>query len=164
MFLEIFEQADTYGDENRRKAFSIMRIDDARKFYFQNLKAKQQDLHFLAFETRARFKTEERTRAFLREWDGLTLLSVSRHNSSKALSDCLQFLVTRLSEIQSSPPEEYQNDGIMPDKLFNAVLDVTICSLAYQMPSATLRGVSDDLQSSVASAHATATLLEPAAH
>lgn len=108
-----------------------MLIDHERTFYFQILKEKELDLQSIASETRAQFQTEERTTDLLREWDGLTLLSVCRASPSKTLSDSLQSLILRLSDIQSSLPEQYRNDVIVRDKLLKSIRDVTVCRLVY---------------------------------
>lgn len=73
-------------------------------------------------------------------------------------------LISRLSDIQASLPEQYQNDVIMRDNLLNAIRDINLCRLTYQKPFATLRKLIADLQTSVAFAPTTAAMLESAAH
>lgn len=145
LFLERCDQAEIDSEDDRRKAFSIMLTGEARKFYFQSLKAKALDLPSLVAETRGRFQTEERTRALLREWDDMTLTNVRRTQPNKNMSECLSYLTSRLLDIQCCLPEQYRNDVIMRDKLLNAIRHTPACRLTYQKPAPTLRGVIADL-------------------
>lgn len=150
LFLDRCNQADIDSEEDRRKAFSIVLTGDARKFHFQNPKEKSLDLSSLVAETRGRFQTEERSRALLRDWDDITLANVRRAQPNKKRSECLNYLTSRLSDIQCCLPQQYRNDVIMRERLLNAVRDTPACGLAYKKPAPTVRGVVADLQASVA--------------
>lgn len=125
-------------------------------------KKTQLNLHFLATAIRARFQTEKETRALHLDWDRLALLSRNRDNQSKTLTNCLQMLISRFSNIQSSFPEQYHNRVVMRDKLMDTIYNLNVWHLQYQKSFATLKGV--DLQASVLSVSTSTTTLEPAAH
>lgn len=59
------------------------------------------------------FELEERYREMLREWDDLLPPLVSKQNLKKSKRDCLNILVSHLSDIQTSFPTEYNSEVIL---------------------------------------------------
>lgn len=166
LFLERCDQADILN-EDRNRAFSIMLTGHARQFYFDSLKRKNLSLVELEAAVKSRFLTPERTRALLREWEALSLMSIMSLHTSKSASSCLELLIEKLSDIQSSLPIEYRNETILKNKLLNAVKDVKDCQLAYHKPADTVQGVISDLHASLATLKTRgteATAFEPSAN
>lgn len=118
------------------------------------------------------FQTPERTRAFLREWDGLTLESIVSKNCSKSPTKCLKMLITKLTDTQSSLQKEYCNDTILRNKLLNAIRNFESCHLAYHKRPGTFQSKSSDEYASHAStktvstpaSSSTADVDEPSVH
>lgn len=71
-------------------------------------------------------------------------------NSSKTPSQCLELLIEKLSDIQTSLPQDYRSETILRNKLLNSVRDVEACRLAYHKPADTVQGVISDLHASLA--------------
>lgn len=99
----------------------------------------------------------------LREWENLSLPVIIGRNIGKSASQCVELLITRLSDIQVSLPPEYHNDTILKNKLLNSVKKVEACRLAYQKPAETLQGIISDLHASVATVR-TSDLSDPVVH
>lgn len=64
-------------------------------------------------------------------------------------------LVSKLSDIRSSVPNEYQSDIIMKNKLLNSIKNIESCKLAYQKPASTIQGVIADIYSALATSLST---------
>lgn len=96
-------------------------------------------------QLRTAFKPPERIRALL--WDGLIVISKNTNNRP---IECLEMLITALTDIQSSIAKEYLNDIILRNKLLNAVRNVAVCLLAYHKSENPVQGVISDLHSSLA--------------
>lgn len=60
---------------------------------------------------------------------------------------CLEFLVSRMHELQSGLSEAYRNDEIFRNKLLNAVKNVDASKLAYYKPADSFEGLVSDLYS-----------------
>lgn len=164
LFLERCDQAAIPNDD-RHRAFSIMLIGNARQYYFDNLKSESLDLSSLEKAIKMRFQTPERTRALLREWEMVTLNSIIASNTSKSPTECLELLIEKLSDIQTSLPKEYRSEIILRNKLLNAVRDVESCRLAYHKPAETVQGVISDLHASIAAMkNSDSSSPEPSAH
>lgn len=73
-----------------------------------------------------------------------------KRNSEKTASTCLEFLTTKLTDIQASLPNDYRNDIILQNELLNAVKVVDECRLVYHKPSNTVQGVIYELHASLA--------------
>lgn len=86
--------------------------ESASQYYFDACKEKCLTLDELASTIRSRFHTAERTRALLREWEILSLPVIIEGNIGKSASQCLELLITRLSDIRVSPPLEYRRHDI----------------------------------------------------
>ena len=153
LFCERCEQVGISG-EDRMKAVSIMLCGNAIQFYLKNVKGHHHTFAECVNAIKSRFVTKESSRSLLREWDTLTLNKVMEDNTEKSATDCLELLVTRLQEIQSSLPTDYHSDIILSNKLLNAISDVEACRLAYQKPADTLQGIISDLHSSLATFYA----------
>lgn len=167
LFVERCDQADIPA-EDRHRAFSMMLTGHARQFYFDSVKKKNLDLDGLVSEIKSRFITPEKTRALLREWEGLNLKDVIISKPGHSSSACLEFMIERLTDIQSSLPQEYQHEIILRNKILNGVKDVDACRLAYHKPAETVQGVISDLHASLATMdtqnRVLGTQLQPAAH
>lgn len=74
--------------------------------------------------------TPERRGALLREWDSISLKFILFNSLDQSPSDRIDLLVSKLSDIQTSLPEDYQSDTILRDKLINPVRAVSDCLLA----------------------------------
>ena len=59
-------------------------------------------------------------------------------------------LIGKLSDIQTSLPNEYRNDTILWNKLLNAVRDVDTCCLACDKPTDNFQGFISDIHASLA--------------
>lgn len=114
-----------------------MLFDSNGKFYFDNCRGKGLNLEQLALAEKSRFRTPERARAPLREWDNFTLRLLMSKNPKKVPFECLDLLVSRLCENQVSTPVAYRNDTIVRDRLLNVVSDVDAFRLAHQNTSET---------------------------
>lgn len=110
-------------------------------FYFDSLKRK--DLPLAPFETtiKSRFLTLKRTGALLRECDLLTLMSIMLLHTNDSLSKCLEVLIEKLSDIQSSLPTEYRSKTILKKNLLSFIEDVKDYQLAYHKSADTVQGV-----------------------
>lgn len=97
----------------------------------------------------SRFHTLERMSALHREWGSLTLRRVMSAHSDKMPSACLEVLIEKLSDIETSLPALYCNETLLISKLLNAVRDVEDCLLAYHKPVDTGQGVISDLHASL---------------
>lgn len=73
-----------------------------------------------------------------------------KQNVEKSVTNCLNILVARFSDIKVSIPRAHRQDNILRDKIFNALKDVNTCHLAYQKPAETLLRIISDLHASVA--------------
>lgn len=71
-------------------------------------------------------------------------------NASKPRKFCLEFLVSRIHELQSGLNKAYRNGKIFQNKLLNAVKEVDACKLAYFKPAKLVEGLISDLHSSLA--------------
>lgn len=149
LFEERCDQADL-NEDDRQRAFSIMLCKEARQYYLDTLRIQKLPLDELVRRIKERFHTPERTRALLREWDNLSFTIVKSKFPSSSLSECLEMMISKLTDIQSSLPSEYRNDTILRNKLLNSVRDVAECRLAYHKPADTVQGVISDLHASLA--------------
>lgn len=132
------------GDDDRQRVFSIMLCEKARQFYLDTLRPRKLSLPELVSKTKERFHTPECTLALLQEWDNLSLTTVKSKNPSCSPSECLERMIIKLTDIQSSLPSEYRNDTILHNKSLNAIRDVAECRLAYHKPAETVQcGISD---------------------
>lgn len=125
--LSIFnERCEKSGisDDGRQKALSIRLCVPDLLYYLDVLKPKGLELEGLSNSMKKRFQTAGRTRALLREWEGISLRAIMETNSDKDPGQCLELLIKRLSDIEVSLRGAYQNDTIMRDKLLNSVRDV----------------------------------------
>lgn len=132
------------SDDDRPKALSIMLTEPASTFYQDYLRQKNLSLTELADAMKESLQPPERKRALLREWNSLTLKTMFESNIDKSPVECLELLITRLSEIQSNLQTEHRKDTILRDRLLIATLEVDACRLAYHKPSDTLQGVISD--------------------
>lgn len=150
LFIERCDQADI-PEEDQNRAFSIMLVGNARHFFFDSL-SKILNLMSLAEGVEERFQTPERTRALLFEWEALSLKDVTTTNRDKTPSACLEVLIAKLADIQTSFLKEHRHDTILWNKLLNAVGDIEDSHLAYHKPAESVQGVISDLHASLASA------------
>lgn len=142
-----------------------MLMGNARQFYFDSLKKKNLSIEELEMADKSRFKTPERVHALLREWESLSLKSVTTSSLKNSLSACLKNLIERLSDIQSSLPAKYHSEKILLYKILNAVRDVESCKLAYHKPADIVQGVTSDLHADLATArHSEKVENKPIAH
>lgn len=68
----------------------------------------------------------------------------------KSSSDCLELLISRLQDIQSSLLVEYKSDEILKDKLLNDIKYIDAFRLAYYKAVQTLQGLISDVHASLA--------------
>lgn len=71
-------------------------------------------------------------------------------NVGKYASSCLELLIEKLSDIQTTLPDEYRHETILRNKPLNEAINVESCQLAYHRPADTIQGVNSDLHSSLA--------------
>lgn len=102
-----------------------------------------------------RFEPEESKRALIREWDNLSLPLVIQHSPGKFHTECLNKMISRLTEIQTELPAKYYPELMLKNKLLNAVKDVPKYQPAYQKPADSIHGVISDLHSTLATSTTT---------
>ena len=149
-------------DQHMAIAFPVMLAKAAAKYYYQNL-SRVMTFKELAIQIKTRFHSEERTRALIRDWEQLSLPHIIANAPGKNISQCLNALIDKATDLQVSLPRDYHSDNMMKNKLLNAVKDVESCKLAYQKPAATVSGVIADLYASVATEKTTPAAPAPAA-
>lgn len=111
LFLRHCDHADIIRDD-RHRASSISIIGNECEYYFSSLKHKKNlDITSLELTMKTRFLTPEHTCALLREQELLNLNSVMITNSFKSLSECLEILIKKLCDIQTSLPNEHRNEN-----------------------------------------------------
>lgn len=120
------------------------------QFYLDSLKSKSLSFDDLCRSLRQRFEPEERTRALIREWDTVSLPIIIHQNPDKSKTDCLNILVSHLTDIQTALPAIYRPEIILKIKLLNSAKDISECKLAYQKPAQTIHSVISDIQSALA--------------
>lgn len=67
-------------------------------------------MNFYLKPTKDRFKTLERARALLREWDSSSLTAIMSSNVDKSPSDCWKILLAWESDTQASLFDEYRHN------------------------------------------------------
>ena len=85
IFVNRCRQAEIYGDEAMAMAFSVMLTESALTYYYLKLTGIT-SYSELKEQMRARFYSEERTRALVREWEGLSLPRYISKNSGMTKS------------------------------------------------------------------------------
>lgn len=151
LFIERCDQAKI-PEGDLHHAFSIMLAGNARQSFFNTLSNKNMDLMALSKGVKERFQTFEWTRVSLLEWESLTLDGVLTNNQEKTPSVCPEFLISKLTDIQTSLPKEYRNDTMLRNEWLNAVRKVEDCRLAYHKPTESVQGKMSDLHASLSSA------------
>lgn len=149
LFLEPCSQSDV-SDEDCAQAFSIMLAGAARLFYLDVLRPKFWSLSDLAQSLKEQFHMSERRCALVRKWNALSLRALMSTKIDKNPSECLEILLEKKADIQSSLPNDSCSDKILGDKLLKPVRDVDDCRLPYHKPADTVKGVISDLHASLA--------------
>lgn len=140
LFHERCDQAGV-NEEDKPRAYSIILRGLALQHYFDALQGRVFDLIDLVQATRERFITPEYTRALIQQWDDTTLHTVMTSSRDKTGNECLEILVSKLQNIQSSLPTPYKREEILHNKLLNAVKNIEACKLAYFKPADLLSGL-----------------------
>lgn len=107
LFTEKCEQNDIYGDQ-RIQALSVLIRGHLLKFYLDSLKGKSQSIEDIYTQICHRFRSEERSRALIREFYTVPLSIIFSQNATKAETECLSSILARLNDIQMSLPKGYQ--------------------------------------------------------
>lgn len=148
------EQNGVY-DAHLAKAFSIMFKGHALQYYLDSIKSRLLSSDETCRFVRQSFEPEEQTRALIREWDNLSLPLVMNQNAGESQTNCLNFIISHLTDIQSALLDEHHPKNILKNKILNSINDVPQCKLAYQKPANTIHGVIPDLHSALATSTTT---------
>lgn len=149
MFKNRWNQLKLKEDE-QPEAFSIMLTGFAEVFYYDDPHGRNSSLKEMSFLFKSRFEIPERTRALVRGWESLTLQTILSTDPLNKLIDWLEIMISRLNDVRSWLPPDYQGAVIYQNKLLNAVRDIDTCKLAYQKPAKTVQGVIANLHASLA--------------
>lgn len=128
--LQHCDQSDVLS-EDCTSAFTMILTGEARKFYLDIPRSKNPSFEYLANSVKSRFHMTERRRDLLQKWDSISLNVLMSNSPDKSPSNFLEHMIARLSDIQTSLPEDNQCGSILPDKLLNAVRVVSDCRLTY---------------------------------
>lgn len=96
-------------------------------------------------------------RALIREWDSLSFLLVMRRNPGKSHTECLNKIVSRLTDIQTALSDANHAEPILKINLLDTVKDVFECQQAHQKPADSIPGFISDLHSTLATSATTTT-------
>jgi hypothetical protein len=137
----------------RYKAYPRMLRGLAKDHYFSNLRNSSQTLNLdqLCTATRNYFEGEEYRRRMLEQWNTLTLRKVINRpeNSSKTMTECLEFLILELRRIQYGLDPDLRTEKLLHNKMINACRDLPACKPACFKPPASLAGLFDDLREAI---------------
>lgn len=148
LFIERCDRADILVDD-RHPAIPMMLIKQARHFHFNALKSQFLDMDVLVVAMKSCFATFEHRGALLRKWKPLGLLLVMSLWNYSFSSTCLENLIEKLIDIQSSLPQKYRHESTFSNKFLNPIKDAEACIPAYHKPSDSLLVVISDFRVSL---------------
>lgn len=122
-----------------------MSCDYGNRFNLDLFRRMEMDLNALE-----RFEALECMRALLRKWEGHFLPSMLRRNERRSACNCLEMMIVRLSDIQTSLSKTFQIETVMMRNTLNVVKEFEPCKIAYQKLSDSLQGIISHLHASVA--------------
>lgn len=153
-FQKRFDQNDV-SHHDHIWAFSISLTENAFHYYSDNPRPNNFFFDGPVQAMNECFLNRKRNRALLREWASLSLTGVMSKNQTKPTSGWLDLLLSKLSLIRTSLPEEYLSDTIPRSKLVNFVRKQDDCRLSFHKPPNTIPGFISDFHASLATSKQT---------
>lgn len=165
LFFEIYEQANVL-DEDRSRAFSLVLTRHSRQFYFDYFKQWNISLVEHEVAVKSRLFASELTKALMRQWNALTLITIMISKADESPSQFLELLIKNFFDIHTFSTGLLQQTDL-ENKLQNSIKFVDAFKLAYYKLAVTVHGVISDSHASRATlkTHSTnAVLVESSAN
>lgn len=86
------------SEENRLEPFLIILAESTKVFYYDELHRRNSSLDELATCVKSRFETLEKSKALAQEWKSLPFQAGILTNTAKTLIECLELMISRLSD------------------------------------------------------------------
>ncbi|RKF58355.1 hypothetical protein OnM2_068072 [Erysiphe neolycopersici] len=137
-------------ENNISLAFPIILNGPAQEYYYNTIHSFP-NIEFLPLRPafHDRFEYEELRRNVLVEWDSLNLQQTKNLNAEKSILTCFDLMLQRLRAVQHGPRHELRNDHFLLNKIITACKSVEACSYACFMPSENVKGLINDIRSSI---------------